>query len=63
MIPQTFAEWKHCIEYECKIQLTQTFVKKRLAVYQDPQNAETKKFISLYGKQHLNNIIQWLKQV
>ena len=30
-----------------------------MAVYQDKQNTETQKFISLYGKQHLNNIIQW----
>ena len=48
MIAQTFAEWKHCIEHDCKIELTKDFAQKRLAVYQDKKNPETQKFIS-YG--------------
>ena len=63
MIAQTFAEWKHCIEHDCKIELTKDFAQKRLAVYQDKKNPETQKFISLYGEQHLNNIIKWFRQI
>lgn len=63
MIPQTFQEWKHCIVNDCKIALTKDFAQKRLAVYMDSTNSETQKFVTLYGKQHLQNIIQWLKQV
>lgn len=63
MIPQTFDQWKHCITIDCKINLTHEFAQQRLTVYQDKQNTETKKFISLYGEQHLNNIIQWLRQI
>lgn len=63
MIPQTFEQWKNCIINDCKINLTRDFTKQRLAVYQDPQNHETKKFVQLYGEQHLQNIINWFKQI
>lgn len=63
MIPQTFNEWKNCIINDCKINLTKDFAERRLAVYQDRQNSETQKFISLYGEQHLQNIINWLTQI
>jgi len=63
MIPHSFEQWKHCIENDCKIQLNKEFAQKRLKVYQNRKNAETIKFISLYGDQHLNNIIKWLQQI
>jgi len=63
MIPQTFEEWKNCIVNDCKINLTKDFAKERLSVYQDPQNKETQKFISLYGKQHLQSVIYWFIKI
>lgn len=63
MIPQTFNDWKNCIREECKINLTKEFAQQRLAVYRDKENTETKKFVALYGEQHLNNIIQWFNQI
>lgn len=60
MIPQTYAQWKHCIEKDCKIPLTKDFAQARLAVYSDAEHQETKKFINLYGNAHLNNVIDWL---
>jgi hypothetical protein len=63
MIPQTFEQWYNCIVNDCKINLTKEFAAQRLAVYQDKNNAETQKFRSLYGEQHLLNIIQWLQQI
>lgn len=63
MIPHTFEEWKSCIINDCKIKLTKDFATKRLLVYQNKRNQETQKFISLYGEQHLNNIINWLKRI
>ena len=63
MIPQTFEEWRHCIVVDCKIELTTAFVASRLAILQEKEHPETIKFVSLYGEQHLNNILQWLKQV
>lgn len=63
MKPQTFNDWKKCIVHDCKINLTPEFATLRLKVYQDKQNAETKKFISLYGEQHLQNIITWFNEI
>lgn len=63
MIPQTFEQWKNCIVNDCKINLTKDFAQQRLTVYQDKKNNETQKFVSLYGEQHLQNIINWFKQI
>lgn len=63
MIPQTFEQWKHCIVNDCKINLTKEFAQQRLAVYQYKTNDEAQKFVLLYGEQHLQNIIRWLKQI
>lgn len=63
MIPQTFNDWKNCIVNDCKINLTKEFAEQRLAVYQDNKNIETQKFISLYGEQHLQNIIKWFQNI
>ncbi|BDS11568.1 hypothetical protein AsAng_0022820 [Aureispira anguillae] len=63
MIPSTFEQWVHCITNDCKINLTKDFAQKRLAVYQNRNNPETQKFLSLFGEQHLENIINWFKQI
>lgn len=62
MIPHTFDQWRDCIVNDCKIEFTSAFIQKRLAIYQDPNNTETKKFKELYGEQHLQNVIRWLNQ-
>ena len=63
MVPQTFDEWKNCLINNCRVHLTKSFVQQRLAVYQNKKNKETQKFISLYGEHHLQNIINWFKQL
>lgn len=62
MIPQNYEQWKHCIENDCGIKLTPTFVQGRLKVFEDASNAETIKFQLLYGKKHLQNVVNWLIQ-
>lgn len=63
MIPYTFEEWKNCIVNDCGINLTKEFAIKRLEVYQNSDNPETKKFRELYGAQHLSNVIHWYKAI
>ena len=63
MIPQTFDAWRNCIVNDCKIDLTVQFAKTRLLVLEDKSNKETQKFASLYGEEHLNNVIAWLKRI
>ena len=59
MIPKSYDEWKQCITVKCEIPLTSQFIARRLAVYYDTSNAETKRFINLYGQAHYDNIILW----
>ncbi len=63
VIPQNFEEWKVCIEKKCGIPLTLEFAKKRLAVYEDETLAETRRFIKLYGHEHLQHIREWFRQI
>lgn len=62
-IPHSFDQWKHCIEHDCGIQLTKEFVSQRLKVYENLKNTETKKFVSLYGKSHLDNVVYWFQKI
>ena len=59
MIPKSYSEWHHCIVNECKIDLTTEFISQRLAVLNNPTHQETKRLISLYGKDHHNKLISW----
>lgn len=63
MIPETFEAWKSCMINDCKISLTKDYVMSRLAIYQDMKNKETQKFVSLYGQEHLQNIVYWLNNI
>ncbi|NBC24719.1 MAG: hypothetical protein GVX78_03795 [Bacteroidetes bacterium] len=63
MIPQNYEQWKKCIEKDCKINLTKEFAQERLSVYENSNNPERQQFISLYGEQHLNNIVKWYKKI
>jgi len=59
MIPKNFHDWVNCITEGCKIDLTYEFAQQRLKVFQDLNNAETKKFKSLYGEEHYKNVLLW----
>jgi hypothetical protein len=62
MIPQNYIEWKDCIENKCKIKIDSQFIDNRIKVYKDPENEETKKFVTLYGESYLSNVIFWLEK-
>lgn len=63
IIPKNFDDWKWCIEKKCGIPLTVEFARQRLAVYEDYSNAETQRFVSNYGMEHLENIKKWMRIV
>jgi hypothetical protein len=62
VIPQNYAHWRHCIEYECGIPLTLAYVDERLRVWCDPGNEEARRFAQLYGEQHRQRVQQWFEQ-
>jgi hypothetical protein len=61
-IPKTYAEWRHCITSICKISLTPVFVQERLAIWSNPQHAQTERFRGLYGERQCQNILTWFRQ-
>lgn len=62
MIPQTYAQWRHCITVECGIVLERTYVVQRLAAWRDAQGDETQRFRRLYGDIHWKSVISWFEQ-
>jgi hypothetical protein len=62
VIPETYAQWRHCIEVECGIPLTPAFIDERLAVWRNPAHDECRRFAQLYGDAHRQSIQQWFDQ-
>lgn len=61
MIPVDYIEWRHCIEIECGLRLDEEFAVERLKTLSDFNHQETKKFVAIYGPEHLENICKWYK--
>ena len=62
LIPSNYAEWKYCITVECGIPLTINYIEQRLMELKNIQSTYTQRFIKIYGKQYLENVITWFKQ-
>lgn len=63
MIPNTFAEWKYCIEKECGIALSATFIEQRIQSLTDHSDAHTIALKRLYGESHVTQLINWFQQL
>jgi hypothetical protein len=62
IIPSTFDEWRHCIEKECEITLTERFINERLDALGNIENQHTKHFLKCYGQTHYKSVMKWLLQ-
>ena len=62
MIPQTFEQWKYCIEVECRLELTASFIDERIASLQNNKDLYTQQFLKLYGQEHFQRVLGWFKQ-
>jgi len=59
VIPDSYEAWKQCIETDCQIKITKAYLQTRLSTLKNEKNAETKKFIELYGTEHHQNVVSW----
>ena len=59
VIPRSYEQWRDCIEVRCKIRLTPTYIRERLAELQDGKHKKTREFERLYGADHLEQTIAW----
>ena len=62
MIPTTYAQWQHCIPVDCGLELTPAFCQARLAALQNPKDHHTDRLTSLYGPQHVKQLIAWFER-
>lgn len=58
-LPATYAEWRHCITVSCGIRLTRTYAEQRLDAMRDLNDAQTRRFIELYGREHHERVVNW----
>lgn len=62
MIPQNYQQWFQCITRDCGITLSEAFIAERLRVLENSAHEESRRFVAVYGRAHLQNIIQWYYQ-
>ena len=62
IIPATYDQWRHCIIVDCGLELTDKYIKERIAALENNQGYHTQQFVKLYGEQHLQSVIGWFKQ-
>ena len=62
VIPRSYEQWRNCIEVRCKIRLTPTYIRERLAELLDAKHAKTREFARLYGAEHLERTITWFRR-
>lgn len=61
-IPETFNEWRYCIEQKGQIKLTQKYIEQRLAILRVLDHEETQQFIRLYGDHHWQRVVSWFER-
>ena len=59
---QSYQEWKQCIFEDGKQPFTKEFIKQRLSILKDVQHPEYKKFVTIYGKDHAQQIITYFER-
>lgn len=62
IIPQTYEQWRHCIIVECGLELSSSFIEKRLAALNNENEHYTQQFIRLYGREYLETVTGWFLQ-
>ena len=62
IIPQTYAEWKHCITVICRQPITQPYIEERIKALNSTTDHMTTRFIQLYGQTQHQKTLQWFEQ-
>lgn len=62
-LPKDFQEWRYCIEVLCGTPLTQKYVEQRRAELASLDSKLDRRFVELYGKDHLVRVRGWFEKV
>ncbi len=61
-IPRDYAAWRHCIEHDCQIPLTQDFITARLEALRNERDEHTRRFLECYGDDHHRQVLSWFER-
>ncbi|MEM9341697.1 MAG: hypothetical protein AAGA87_01500 [Pseudomonadota bacterium] len=61
-IPQTYADWEHCITVECGIPLTLDYVAERIQSLENADDFNTQRFIERWGSAHHAKTLTWFRE-
>lgn len=61
-LPRNFQEWQHCITVDCGLELTPKYISERIAALQNEKDHHTRRFVELYGRPYLEQVLTWFKQ-
>jgi hypothetical protein len=62
MIPKNYHEWRDCITVACDLDLTPSYIARRLETLKNERLKETQTFIKRYGEMHWKNVLAWFAQ-
>ena len=62
VIPNSYEQWRECIEVRGNIRLTPSYINERLSEMQDDKHVQTREFAKLYGNDHLQRTIAWFRR-
>lgn len=62
IVPQTYDQWKHCIEVACRLELRVDYIQSRLRALDDPADHHTQQFVRRWGQPHLAKVRLWFEQ-
>lgn len=62
VIPRTYEDWRHCIEKDCGLPLTQLFLASRLQALTDLRSHHTQQFVAHYGAEHVERVVGFFRR-
>jgi len=62
IIPDSYQAWRHCIEVECRLNLSADYIRERIAALENPRDFHTQQFVSLWGEAHRQQVLIWFRQ-
>jgi len=59
MIPSSYQAWRHCIERDCGLALSASYIDERIRSLRNTQDFRTEQFIRRYGAAYHAQVLAW----
>lgn len=61
-IPNTYSEWRDCIEIRCQIPITASYCRERIEDLTQMKSHHATQFRKLYGAEYTQQVLSWFQQ-